>query len=80
MILTKEDLQSLAEFTSLTAREAGILIITYYTTGIQSEIKSDGSPLTASDQASNDFIIERLMETRFLIVSEEAKELPFDSE
>jgi 3'(2'), 5'-bisphosphate nucleotidase len=53
--------------------------MTYYKTGIEAEIKSDGSPLTAADQASHDFITERLLKTRFPIVSEEAKELPFDS-
>jgi 3'-phosphoadenosine 5'-phosphosulfate (PAPS) 3'-phosphatase len=43
------------------------------------EIKADESPLTAVDQDSHECIMERLIETGFLIVSEEAKELPFDS-
>jgi len=79
VILTNNEIQSLADFAIIIAREAGELVMSYYKTGMEAQVKSDGSPLTAADQASHDIIIESLLKTGFPIVSEEAKELPFDS-
>jgi 3'(2'), 5'-bisphosphate nucleotidase len=62
------------------ARGAGKEIMKIYQTadfGIQ--YKSDESPVTTADQASNDFIIKKLKKLTpdIPIVSEESKEIPF---
>jgi 3'(2'), 5'-bisphosphate nucleotidase len=81
VVLTTKEIQSLADFAILIARDAGKLILSYYkNTGMDIYIKSDYSPFTVADLASHDLIINSLLETGFPIVSEESKELPFDSE
>jgi len=63
------------------AEEAGKTILEVYNSddfGV--EIKSDNSPLTKADKASNDIITKRLTELypEITILSEEGKEIPYD--
>lgn len=57
-----------------TAKEAGEKILTYYSADIEVMDKSDDSPLTQADLASNEIILERLAEVDpdTPVISEEA--------
>jgi myo-inositol-1(or 4)-monophosphatase len=50
------DLSRYYEFAMQTAYQAGRLTLGYYQTGLQPDIKSDLSPVTAADRASEQFI------------------------
>ena len=57
------------------ASKAGEAILHYYQQVVDVEIKKDGSPLTAADQASHAVIIECLAGSQIAIVSEEGDDL-----
>lgn len=66
-----------------TAIEAAILagkeIMTVYTRDFQVEIKDDASPLTEADRAANTVIVKLLQQTPFPIISEESRQLPYET-
>lgn len=57
------------------ARDASKSILEYYGKDHITNQKSDGSPLTLADIASQEVILTRLAQTRIKIVSEETKDL-----
>ena len=62
------------------AIEAGIAILEIYDDeDIQLEHKEDKSPLTAADKASNEIIINYLKDTDYPIISEENKQIDYES-
>lgn len=69
----------LGELAVNAAREAGNVILSYYKQSITVDNKSDGSPLTIADMESHKLICSILSRTKLPIISEEAKELSFDS-
>jgi 3'(2'), 5'-bisphosphate nucleotidase len=58
--------------------QAGVVILQHYRQDIDVEIKSDGSPLTAADQAAHSIIAEFLADSQIIMVSEESEELHLD--
>lgn len=65
-----EDLLSSAIQTSI---EAGKATLMYYQSELKIEYKSDNSPLTLADKASNSIIVKSLQQTNIPIISEESK-------
>jgi len=62
-----------------TALEAGERILDCYGLGeIQTEYKSDNSPLTAADRQSNELILRKLAETGLPVLSEEGRQAPYE--
>lgn len=62
----------------LAALEAGKAIMDIYRTGdFDVDMKSDLSPLTKADLASNDIIVNYLQSTGIPVLSEEGKSIPF---
>ncbi|MEJ2637475.1 MAG: 3'(2'),5'-bisphosphate nucleotidase CysQ [Calditrichia bacterium] len=64
------------------AREAGRRILAIYESGnFGIEIKTDQSPLTLADKASNEYIVEQLKAyfPQIPVLSEETKMVPFDT-
>lgn len=43
------------------AREAGKILLEYYKTGAEIQMKGDDSPVTAADHAANDFLVKELI-------------------
>lgn len=67
------------ELAKLAAREAGKDILKIYQSGDFSiEAKSDDSPLTKADKASNEAIVAKLKSAGLPILSEEGKEIGYD--
>ena len=66
-----------------TAIEAALLagkeIMTVYTRNFEVEIKDDASPLTEADRAANTVIVKLLQQTPFPIISEESRQLPYET-
>lgn len=63
------------------AVKAGEIILEIYNTDdFETEIKSDNSPLTKADKASNDYIVEKLNEfyPEIPVISEEGKDIPVE--
>lgn len=58
-----------------TAKSAGQIVMSYYKKKILINKKTDGSPVTDADIASNDFIVSKLKLSKILIVSEESNDL-----
>jgi 3'(2'), 5'-bisphosphate nucleotidase len=58
--------------------KASKVIMEYYENGFNSEIKSDGSPVTQADFASSKVILEELKNTKIPVVDEESIHLPFE--
>jgi len=58
-----------------TAQEAGAAILRYYQQVLSVRHKQDGSPLTLADQAAHLVIVDRLMESGLVVVSEEGEDL-----
>ena len=58
-----------------TAQEAGAVILRYYQQVLSVRHKQDGSPLTLADQAAHLVIVDRLMESGLVVVSEEGEDL-----
>ncbi|CAM3852835.1 3'(2'),5'-bisphosphate nucleotidase CysQ family protein [Aquirufa aurantiipilula] len=77
--LDKKSLIKLAYLAIDAAKLAGNLILEHYKKDIEIKIKKDGSPLTIADRSSNQSIVKSLSKTNFPIVSEEERELPFES-
>lgn len=61
------------------AIDAGKAILKIYTTDFKIEYKSDQSPLTTADNESHRIISEYLKKTGLPILSEEGKQLPFET-
>lgn len=62
----------------LASLEAGKAIMDIYRTGdFDVDMKSDLSPLTKADLASNDIIVKYLQSTSIPVLSEEGKDIPF---
>ncbi len=80
MKLLEKDLEEMMNFAALVSREAGKSLMVFYKSPLQFDLKSDGSPLTLADNASNDVIIQMLSEAGLPIVSEESPEVPFTSD
>ena len=59
------------------AIDASALIMKFYSGEINTEIKSDGSPVTEADLASSRLIHERLAETGLPVMGEEIKNAPY---
>lgn len=76
----KYDLIELSSIAAMTARKAGDVILSFYKNDIETVIKNDGSPFTKADKAAHETIVSLLAETGIPIVSEEAKEVFFESE
>jgi 3'(2'), 5'-bisphosphate nucleotidase len=57
------------------ARKAGKVILSFYGSDVETEHKSDGSPLTSADQASHHIVVNILSQTGISVVSEEGSEL-----
>lgn len=66
-----------------TAIEAALLagkeIMNIYSRDFEVEFKDDASPLTEADRAANTVIVNLLKQTPFPIISEESKQLPFET-
>ena len=72
------NLQSYLNFAKQLAYRAGRITLSYYNKGIQHDLKSDESPVTAADRATEEFIrgeIERNFPTH-AIVGEEYGDSP----
>lgn len=57
---------------------AGQKILDIYKTDFTVEHKNDNSPLTLADKGAHDIIVERLIETKLPILSEEGRDIPFE--
>lgn len=77
------DLENLARMVTKIASDAGEAILEIYNSATDVEIqqKSDNSPLTKADRASNKVICDQLeqLDPKFPIVSEENKEVPYET-
>jgi 3'(2'), 5'-bisphosphate nucleotidase len=51
--------------------EASFILMDFYKGHVESTNKSDGTPVTAADKASSDFIVSRLNKTGFPVICEE---------
>ncbi len=51
--------------------EASFILMEYYKGHVDSEEKSDGTPVTIADKASSDFIVSQLNKTGFPVICEE---------
>lgn len=60
ILMSFPDLQSLLPQVIEISQDAGQLILEIYDTGFEVETKMDGSPLTAADKSSHDFIVKKL--------------------
>lgn len=58
---------------------AGKEIMNIYSRDFEVEFKDDSSPLTEADRAANTVIVKQIKQTPFPIISEESKQLPFDT-
>ena len=58
--------------------EAGLKISEIYHKDYEIEFKSDNSPLTTADTASNKVIMNYLSETGIPVLSEEGKSIPYE--
>lgn len=78
MPTTEHNLNRLLPEIMALARHAGAIIMDYYQNGAAIEIKNDGSPVTAADRASHDYITGALksLNTGFEIISEENETQP----
>lgn len=61
-----------------TSLDAGKAIIDIYNSGYSVDFKSDRSPLTSADTASNQIINSRLDETHIPLISEENAAIPYE--
>lgn len=68
-------MQQLLEVALAAAREAGEAIVAMRE-GVTHEIKGDGSPVTAADIRAHDIILELLIPTGIMILSEESDGIP----
>ena len=61
-------------------QETGEVVMSYYQKDIESEKKSDGTPLTIVDQESHDYIFRGLKELTpdIPILSEESEDIPLN--
>lgn len=78
LTLENGDQISLGKLVAL-AKKAGEKIMEIYNSGFEVEWKSDQSPLTSADNASNEIICQALtkMHPTIKIISEESKQLPY---
>ena len=74
------DLKELLEIAKRAANKASIEILKVYESGDFSiESKSDDSPLTLADKSSHDTIVKELKRTGLPILSEEGKEIDYET-
>jgi 3'(2'), 5'-bisphosphate nucleotidase len=74
------DLQALLPHALRAAREACQVILDVYTSGdFQAEAKGDQSPVTRADKLAHAVIAEHLAPTGLFVLSEEGKEMPYDT-
>ena len=52
----------------------------HYQQSLTVEYKQDGTPLTLADQAAHQVIVDHLVSSRIVVVSEESEELHLDAE
>ncbi len=62
------------------AQEAGAAIMRYYPQTLTLQHKQDGSPLTLADQTAHRIIVDRLLESGLVVVSEEGEDLHLAAE
>ena len=73
-------LSQLLEIAVTAALEAGSEIMGIYNSDkIKVDFKDDNSPLTNADLMSNEVILSHLAKTETPVLSEEGKEIPFDT-
>jgi len=58
---------------------AGKEIMSIYSRDFEVEFKTDASPLTEADRSANAVIVNLLKQTPFPIISEESKQLPYET-
>lgn len=74
----KIDVRSCLDIAIQAALEAGRAIMAVYESAACTvELKSDNSPLTCADLASNDVIMRFLKETTYPVLSEEGRSIPY---
>ncbi len=59
------------------AYEAGMATLNYYASDLKVEIKSDNSPLTQADKASNEIIVKGLSDFNLPILTEESDQVDY---
>jgi 3'(2'), 5'-bisphosphate nucleotidase len=57
--------------------EASFILMDFYKGHVESEEKSDGTPVTAADKASSDYIVSKLNETGYPVICEEIANEPY---
>ncbi|QDH81652.1 3'(2'),5'-bisphosphate nucleotidase CysQ [Echinicola soli] len=74
------DLEELTKIAVTAAQSAGKEIMNVYrSTDFGVEYKKDDSPLTKADQAGHDAIMAYLKDTGILVLSEEGKDIPYET-
>ena len=71
------ELTQLAIFAAIEASKSIIPI--YQSNDFEVEIKQDNSPLTKADKSAHNIITSILQETKIPILSEEGKNIPYDT-
>ena len=76
--MTNKEIKKLIEIAVKASIEAGFKVLEIYKDDFDVILKSDNSPLTIADTASNDIITAYLEKTGIPILSEEGKEVSFE--
>jgi 3'(2'), 5'-bisphosphate nucleotidase len=61
--MDKRELDRRLQIVRTLARQAGDVIMNYYKTSVEVELKAPGDPVTAADKAANELIVEHLHKT-----------------